>query len=686
MTDTEIKILINVFGDAAEKLATVNKELEILSNTGKEVAQVGKEASGSANEMAESFSQFKVPKDLELAGIKTEKLKDGTMRVVEQYRKMKPAQEQTLGLFNNLIAVGKKFTQSVENISFGDLLKGGIINQFGETGSILLSMGSGITKYFSSIGKVFAKTFNFFRKTLQQLKRFNPAWLSLLFIAASLSRVFKGMINPILELFGVFDYLNTVILVVLLPVIEPLINMLYTLFDAFLNLPEDIQKVIGGLILFGGAILMVINVFSQFMLLIGSLGVGFGTLLMIIAPFAGVLGTVTAAFLIMGKDGEKTVENLVNRVVDLMGKMFDFLGTLIDKLVIFFNNNKGKILEMANRIMETLLNGLYNLIIKIDPFVTSFIKTLKTFFETHKDKLYEIAQKVMGWLIDFFIIFLPLLIDMGIKLLRALLQGLKDNKDKITPVVKEVIKFIGDAIITFLPDMIDMGITIALAIAKGIGSWFIQNPQFLLPIVTGFLIVLLSTAIGAVFGGPIGAAVGAVIGSKLGVTVAALEFAGLASTAKTLNTEVKTGTDNIIKLGNSAKSIDPVKKGFDNLSKSIVVTSDKVIDLTKKTDKFGDEVIKLENKSSKAGLKGLFSKIFGSFQTGGLVPETGPYLLHAGEYVVPKKEVSSNIAFQPIVTVYATGNGPVNGDEIARRVSETLNREWAIKFQRMARR
>jgi len=98
-------------------------------------------------------------------------------------------------------------------------------------------------------------------------------------------------------------------------------------------------------------------------------------------------------------------------------------------------------------------------------------------------------------------------------------------------------------------------------------------------------------------------------------------------------------------------------------------------------------MLKLFKKGTSWLRNGSEADVLGSFQTGGIIPETGPYLLHKGEEVVRRSEVGTNTTnFSPSITVNVNGGGKVSGDDIARRVSEQLNREWSYKFQRMTQR
>ena len=69
--------------------------------------------------------------------------------------------------------------------------------------------------------------------------------------------------------------------------------------------------------------------------------------------------------------------------------------------------------------------------------------------------------------------------------------------------------------------------------------------------------------------------------------------------------------------------------------------------------------------------------VLGSFQTGGVIPKTGPYLLHKGETVIP-----AGATFAPTITVYAT----VNSDYDVRRLATELNKYWVTDFEKLVKR
>jgi len=70
-----------------------------------------------------------------------------------------------------------------------------------------------------------------------------------------------------------------------------------------------------------------------------------------------------------------------------------------------------------------------------------------------------------------------------------------------------------------------------------------------------------------------------------------------------------------------------------------------------------------------------------TFQTGGLVTQTGPALLHRGERVLPKGRArGSEIVFSP--TVYITST--INNDMDIRLLATRLNEFWVRDFERIA--
>src|SRR5262245_24445983 len=72
----------------------------------------------------------------------------------------------------------------------------------------------------------------------------------------------------------------------------------------------------------------------------------------------------------------------------------------------------------------------------------------------------------------------------------------------------------------------------------------------------------------------------------------------------------------------------------------------------------------------------MYQYLFGSYQKGGVVPETGPYMLHTGERVIPAGEAADRtspftINLSPTINIDVKG-GPDAGQEIARELARLM--------------
>jgi hypothetical protein len=69
-----------------------------------------------------------------------------------------------------------------------------------------------------------------------------------------------------------------------------------------------------------------------------------------------------------------------------------------------------------------------------------------------------------------------------------------------------------------------------------------------------------------------------------------------------------------------------------------------------------------------------------SFQTGGIMPETGLAYLHKGERVTPANEVNNS----PNMNI--TINANVSSDYDVRRIAEQIKQYWVSDFERLTQR
>ena len=78
-------------------------------------------------------------------------------------------------------------------------------------------------------------------------------------------------------------------------------------------------------------------------------------------------------------------------------------------------------------------------------------------------------------------------------------------------------------------------------------------------------------------------------------------------------------------------------------------------------------------------IMGMGSKVLGAFHSGGVVPQSGAYLLQRGETVTPAG-AGINTSIAPSITV----NANVSSDYDVRRLAEELKRYWVTDFERIS--
>jgi phage-related protein len=139
-----------------------------------------------------------------------------------------------------------------------------------------------------ALNKLSTTTFKFF-KVLDRLQKVSlktqMQFLGVMFAGMALSRAMMNLLSPAMDAVGVFDVFNELLTLFFLPVALLLLDVVLWLFDVFSSLPQPIQDIINGLVLFG----LVIGGLLSF---IGQLGVG---LVSIAQIFGGALLTGVSA-------------------------------------------------------------------------------------------------------------------------------------------------------------------------------------------------------------------------------------------------------------------------------------------------------------------------------------------------------------------------------------------------------
>jgi len=104
-------------------------------------------------------------------------------------------------------------------------------------------------------------------QTTKGMKRFKMELLSVMFFGMAISKFFSGLLQPAMQLAGIFDIWGAILQVLFLPVALALLDPLLDLMDIFMGLDPTIQLLIGGFVLLGAVV-------GQAMFLFGMIGLG----------------------------------------------------------------------------------------------------------------------------------------------------------------------------------------------------------------------------------------------------------------------------------------------------------------------------------------------------------------------------------------------------------------------------
>ena len=301
---------------------------------------------------------------------------------------------------------------------------------------------------------------------IKGLARFRGEWLSVLFIAMMISTALTGMINEVLKITGVFEVFRMTIIALLLPVMMPLIQMLFKLVKWFIELPENIKKFIGTLILVAAAFAQILFVGSQFMILFNTLGISIGTIAVLLIPFAAALFAAAVGIKIFGDNAEMMADKLKNMIELGVDKAQEFITKFGDAFIA----NKDRILEIAHTIVSTILQGIIDILTTADKYVYTFIDTLAELFNRNFQEIGKIAQIIINWLIYFFATFAPSIVQLALTLIENLITGIEKNKDKLGEAASKIINMIATFISNNAGKFVDAFLGLVDKLKEAFGS------------------------------------------------------------------------------------------------------------------------------------------------------------------------------------------------------------------------
>jgi gas vesicle protein len=218
-------------------------------------------------------------------------------------------------------------------------------------------------------GRVFkttgGKLANNFRLMTHGLRGFRLEMLGVLFFGQSMVQLFSGMLNPAANLFGMFELIGTTLEIVFLPIIEALFPVFLKLITFFMDLPEPVKLIIGGIALFGLVLGGLLSVLGNVFLGLGSLILFFSQTVQAGNAIGGVIGGVTSGLLLLfgvskGAEAfanffkdklEPAIESFIDKVLQL-----DVVKEALKKLGIEATSNESVWEQFKKKITDIIDN------------------------------------------------------------------------------------------------------------------------------------------------------------------------------------------------------------------------------------------------------------------------------------------------------------------------------------------
>jgi hypothetical protein len=159
-------------------------------------------------------------------------------------------------------------------------------------------------RYDESTGKA---AYTLQRKMIPQMQRFRFEALGIMFGGMAVERAFGKITQAGFDLYKIGDLLNATYGIMMLPIMDILAEGIFGLTDFLMGLDPEVQKAIGGMLLFGQAIGTALMGLGQAILFISSLKM--------IGGLPGLFKELTGVFESLGKFAGKTLDTTINFIM-----------------------------------------------------------------------------------------------------------------------------------------------------------------------------------------------------------------------------------------------------------------------------------------------------------------------------------------------------------------------------------
>jgi len=317
---------------------------------------------------------------------------------------------------------------------------------FNTSSNYTLSAANAQKKMTDVASKGTGKLANVIRETTHGMRGFRMEMLGVMFFGMGLQKTFMNLLNPILEVYGVFELWRWLLLDLTIGLMDDFYDDILNLTDAFTDLDPELKKVITSFIILGAIVGFLLFLVGMFSLGIGSLtqlgpnvaklSASIGGLAKSLGGFFGAFGWILAfiTVILIGiwlawKDNWGNIHFFMQNFWDGLEMMItgalDVITGIIDLAMAMLNGDFEEAEKAWNKIMrgiEDFLVGLVGAVISIIQVVLIGITRVLWGLGTFLGKL---LVKITSWFVTMGAEFFAWAFDTGAGIVEEIAAGIR---------------------------------------------------------------------------------------------------------------------------------------------------------------------------------------------------------------------------------------------------------------------
>ena len=301
------------------------------------------------------------------------------------------------------------------------------MQNFGEVMSMPMKNFKELNGRFKVMRSLGGRVARSFRMLTHGMRGFRMEALGVMFFGMMMQRMFLGLLQPVMEAFGVFDIFRLMLLTLFLPVMEMIFPFLLQMMEWFMNLPEPVKKAIGIFVV---------------------LGLIFATMIMVLGQFALGIGSLIQFFPIFGV----AIKGVATFLLGLSATALAVIAVIIAIVVAMYFAWKENFMGMK-KVVANLWAGIKQVFTGIWKFITGIIKLVVAIFKGDWDGAAEAVKQIFVGLKDFVVGLVKALVNAIAAIVIGIIRIFKFVIDRIVSFFQWLYnKIVGHSII---PDMIN---------------------------------------------------------------------------------------------------------------------------------------------------------------------------------------------------------------------------------------